>query len=326
MSESFDDALDRAVDALRGGEHLESVLARHPRHAGALRPLLETLQQARRAAPEAAAMSPRLADHFSIVRAAVQRAQMPAQASPACDAGQPPSWWQRRLTFASLSVPMGAFALLAFVGVSGAAASIAVTGDVPVPSAVVDLVKKPQHWLPGTNGSDHGNASDSRQQHAAGDGASASASAGTATETPGSENKPSLMTLDGTISDFRGDVFTLTTADGVYKVNVDGTTKITGAITDGKKATVTGSVTAEKNMHADTVDIAADTGSPANEATPTPGSDKTPGSPADRTPGPPADHTPGAQPTKTTAPPATPAVQSGSAPNANGNGNGGGGQ
>jgi len=326
MSESFDDALNQAIDALQRGEQLDRVLARFPRHAGALRPLLETLEQARRGAPSPAAMSPRLADHFSIVRAAVQRAQMPAQPLPARDAGQPPSWWQRRLTFASLSVPAGAFALLAFAGVSGAAASIAVTGDVSVPSTVMDLVKKPQHWLPGTSGSDHGNASDnaSSDGHATADkGASASSAAGTGTVTPGSENKPSLMTLDGTVSDIHGDVFTLTTAGGAYQVNTDAKTTITGTITDGARATVTGSVTAEKNMHADTVDIAAAPG--ANDATPTPGSDKTPGPPVDRTPGPPADHTPGAQPAKTTAPPATPAVQSGSAPNGNMNGNGSGG-
>lgn len=336
MSESFDDALDRAIDALQRGEQLDRVLARFPRHAGALRPLLETLEQARRDALSPAAMSPRLADHFSIVRAAVQRAQMPAQPLPARDAGQPPSWWQRRLTFASRSVPVGAFALLAFAGVSGAAASIAVTGDVSVPSTVMDLVKEPQHWLSGSSGGDHDNASNSRQDSPSSDGHAtagngASASSGTATEMPGSENKPSLITLDGTVSDIHGDVFTLTTAGGVYKVNTDAKTTITGTITDGARATVTGSVTAEKNMHADTVDIAATPG--ANDATPTPGNDKTPGPPADRTPGPPpdkttgppADHTPEAPPGKTTGPPATPPGQSGSAPNGNANGNGNGG-
>lgn len=337
--ESFDEALDRAIDALRRGEGLDRVLARHPRHADALRPLLETAQQALAGRPAvAAAMSPRLAENFSIVRAAVQRAQMAAQPVPMRPEAAPRTpWWQRRLAFASLSLPAGAAALLLLAGATGAAASVALTGNTDLPAGIVNLIKEPQRLVGGGGGNQGGGTPSAGRgadgQATAGAGSAATAAAD-ASATPGSTNAPTNVTLDGTISDVRGNVFTLTTGDGAYKVNIDATTTVTGTIADGAQATVVGDVTAEKNLHATTVTVGGTSGpqpsTGAGTGTPGPQSDRTPGPPADKTAGPPVTLTPGPPPGRTPpgqgdgGPPVdhTPPGQSGGAGNRGGGGNG----
>jgi len=321
--ESFDEALDRAIDALRRGEGLDYVLAQHQRHANAMRPLLETAQQALAGRPlAAAAMSPRLADNFSIVRAAVQRAQMAAQPVPMRREPARPAWWQRRLAFASLSLPAGAAVLVLLVGATGAAASVALTGNANVPAGIVELIKEPQRLIGGSSGGQGaatpgaGRGANGQATSAAG---AAATAAGDASATPGSTNAPTDVTLDGTISDVRGNVFTLTTSDGAYKVNIDATTTVTGTIADGAQATVAGDMTAEKNVHATTVTVGgASPGTPG--VSPGPQSDRTPGPPADKTPGPPQDRTPPGQ--GGGGPPDTPPGQSGGTGNGGGGGNG----
>jgi hypothetical protein len=325
--DSFDDALNSAIDALARGEHIDSVLAREPRHAAALRPLLESAPFGGAETVRAeAAMSPRLADNFSIVRAAVQRTQMAHAPIAPRIAPQAAPWWQRRLAFASLSLPAGVVALAAFAGISGAAAaSVAVTGS-DFPARVAEFVTHPLPVI----GSSH----DGDDRAVANAPAGAATAAAGAQSTPPSANAPTLVTVSGTISDAHGNVFTLTAADGEYKVNTDGTTEITGTIADGATATVTGDATAQKNLHAKRVDAAGapdatptepgngngNSNGPQNDATPEttpdPENDKTPGPQNDRTPGPPDGHT--------TGPPGVHTPPGGGGANGNGNGNGGG--
>ena len=328
--DSFDDALNSAIDALSRGEHIDSVLARQPRHAAALRPLLESAPfGAAEATRAGAAMSPRLADNFSIVRAAVQRAQMAQTPMAPRIAPRMAPWWQRRLAFASLSLPAGAIALAAFAGISGAAAaSVAITNS-DFPARVAEFVTHP---LPVIGSNRDGD--DDANVHTPAASATIASAAQSVSPTPPSSNAPALVTVSGTISDVHGNVFTLTASDGVYKVNTDGTTEITGSIADGATATVTGDATALKNLHATRVEASGasatptapgngNSSGPQNDATPetrTPGAnnDNTPGPKNDRTPGPPDGHTPG--------PPGghTPPGGGGANGNGNGNGNGGG--
>jgi hypothetical protein len=291
----FDEVLDSAIDAVIAGEPVEAVLARFPAHSAALRPELET---AARALHDAGARrlprSQALADNYTIVRAAVERAQLVERGAPAEHAPGPRApWWQRRLTFASLTLPAGAFALLALASVSGAAAaSIAATPGLR--SAVVNFVASPH--VPGLGPSDR----DDDGVHApsgADNGAAPSGGTG-ASGTRGDENRPTLVTLSGTIADLHGNVFTLKTADSDVKVNIDAGTKVQGDLADGATVTVTGDLTAEKNLHADSVEVNV-TAAPVNpDATSTPrgnGGEKTPGPPSDKTTGPEPDHTPPGQ-------------------------------
>ena len=333
--DSFDDALDAAIDALSHGEHIDAVLARQPRHAAALRPLLESAPFGGAETVRAgAAMSPRLADNFSIVRAAVQRAQMAQTPSAPRIAPRTAPWWQRRLAFASLSLPAGVIALAAFAGISGAAAASVAATNSDFPARVAEFVTHPP-VIGSSHGGEHG-ATATAPAHTPGAGATVAAAAQTGSPTPPSPNAPTLVTVSGTISEMHGNVFTLTAADGVYKVNTDGTTEITGTIADGATATVTGDATAQKNLHATRVDASGapdatptapghgngNSNGPQNDATPeapTPGdnSDSTPGPGNDRTPGPPEGLTPG--------PPGDHTPPGGGGANGNGNGNGNGG-
>jgi hypothetical protein len=330
--ESFDDALDAAIDAMRRGERIDAVLARHPRHAEALRPLLQGAPFGDPAAGLVSApMSERLADNIAIVRAAVQRAHMAPQplARPVEQPRVP--WWQRRLTFASLSLPAGVFALAAFAGVSGAAAASVAVSESGIPARVAEFVSHPLPFVDSGDG-DSKPAASANTPDSNTPGASAAATAGASP----SDNAPTLVTVGGEISDVHGNVFTLTTNDGEYKVNVDGTTVVSGTIADGASATVTGDVTAEKNLHADSVDVTAagdatptapghqnqgGQNTPGNDHTPGPPPDVTPGASSDHTPGPPADHTPG--PPGDHTPPGQTTNNGNGNGGVNGNGNGG---
>ena len=124
--ETFDDALNGAIDALARGQRIRDVLALHPRHAEALHPLLESAMAMQTDSVTSHVPVPsRLGDHYVIVRAAVERAQIAERAfmpaARAAASGAP--WWKRRLTFASLTLPLGAVALIAFAGAGSAAAA-----------------------------------------------------------------------------------------------------------------------------------------------------------------------------------------------------------
>jgi hypothetical protein len=312
--ESFDQAFDAAVDALRAGAHMPDVLAAHPDHRAELLPLLAVAAQVD-AAAGVPAPSARLAQNFRMVRAAVVEAQESGR--------RPAPWWRRPVTFASLSLPAGVLALVA-IGAAGAAAGGAVAvSQTGVPAAVEHIVtfgavgggSSTAHQdaatapagVPGAgNGSGSGgpgNAGAPTEGHANNGGRSA------ASGTPENPNAPASVIVSGTIEDAHGGVFTLRTADGDWHVNVDGKTTVTGTIVNGASATITGTSTAAKELHATAVDVAAApaTPLPAAAATETPFAGP-PGNPG---------HTPGAgaNGNGNGTPPKTPA-------SGNGNGNG----
>lgn len=298
--ESFEDALDAAIDALRAGRPLDRVLADHPGHAASLAPVLDSVLQATANGGGYLPPSPRLAEHVTIVRAAAQRAQMAAMPSTApATIARGGSWWNRRLTFASLSIPAGiaVFAL----GASGAAAAAgvaAMTTDVPSQFARAAMPSWVEDAVPGLGGHDD----------AVVVGASPTATAegvapsGDKTETPGDVNRPTLVEVDGVVSDINGNTFTLTDGDDAWRVQIDSHTIVDGEIAEGAEASVSGDVTAGKNLHADDVTVTTPAPTPTidegakPEKTP-PGADKTPGPPEktpkpETTPGPPEVPTP----------------------------------
>lgn len=130
--DSFDQALDAAIDALRGGEAESAVLAAPPEHHAELLPLLIVAAEVHRTSPVVPPPSGRLAKNFRAVRDAIQDAQESARTSK--------PWWRRPITFASLSLPAGILALVA-VGAAGAAAGGAVAvSQTGVPAAVEHIV------------------------------------------------------------------------------------------------------------------------------------------------------------------------------------------
>jgi uncharacterized protein YdeI (BOF family) len=288
VTESLDDALDVAIDALRRGEPVSDALAGHPKHAEALEPLLQTAAGLS-TAMAASEMPAGLADNFSIVRAAVQRAQM-AQA-PETSAAERPAWWQRRLRFASLSLPAGVIAALALAGAAAAAAGAVgeVTG---LPSGVERAITL------GLAGG--GSERPSGLTHPTGTPTSGAAST-SKTQTPGDLNRPTTTVMSGTIGHVNGNTFTLTSASGEWKVDTDGQTVIDGTIAEGALATISGDVTAQRNLHAARVEVTAlsqatatghRTTGPQTGHTPGPQNDRTPGSSNDQTPVSTSDHTP----------------------------------
>lgn len=286
--ESFEDALDSAIDALRAGRPLERVLSDHPAHASSLRDVLDTALLATADGGGYLPPSPRLAEHVTIVRAAAQRAQMsPLTTQPMTNPAARPPWWQRKLTFASLSVPVGiaVFAL----GASGAAAAAgvaAVTTDMPAQFARAAAPAWVEDAVPGL-GHDNDGGSMANASPSATAEAGASETQGDETQTPGDINRPTPVEIAGVVSDIKGNTFTLTDGEDAWFVQIDAGTVIDGEIAEGGGAAVKGDKTADKNLHADEILVTA----PAPAATEddakpdtTPRPEKTPGPPEDRTP------------------------------------------
>jgi hypothetical protein len=299
---TFDDALDAALDAVRGGTPIEQVLAAWPEHGTELRALLTPLAAAPGAQPPFDAA--RIAGGYRRVRGAVLDAR---------DA--PRAWWRRPVSFASLSIPAGILAIAA-IGAAGAAAggTAAITGQ-DLPAAVEQIVTLGTHGGGNGHATPHGNGNpNSNGQNGAGGG-----SAGADATHP--TGQPEQVTASGVVSDTRGNVFVLTASDGTaWKVNIDGDTQVTGAIADGATVTVTGDVTSttDKILHADSVNVtAAAPAAPQGAATPAPpnhgtGPEHTPGVPQG-TPGPGSSNSHG--------PSATPEAISGSGSGPPGQGN-----
>ncbi|MDE3094840.1 MAG: hypothetical protein KGK07_02430 [Chloroflexota bacterium] len=301
--ESFDQALDAAIDALRRGAPLADVLAAHAEHAAELAPLLHVT-----ASLEAAAAPPppsaRLAQNFRDVRAAVHRAQ--AARGP----GAP--WWRRPVSFASLSVPAGLLALAA-IGAAGAAAggAVAVTrtrGDLP--ARVHEIVTFDFGSAPAATPRTATSAAGSGEATAATHGteaAGAPAGGGMSTPergggvdlgtrrsgeggTPAVESTagagmphdegtpspgggaPVAVVVSGTIKDVEGRTFTLRTPTGDWHVQTDSQTTINGVIATDAGATVSGVSGDGKDIQATRVDVTAP---PAGA--PTPGPTRPPG-------------------------------------------------
>ena len=113
--DSFDDILDSAIDAMRAGASRDQALASAGGSAATMGGLLDTAQSL--ATPPRVPAPTRLGDHYDILRAAVERAQMTrGQMIPSDEPVRTP-WWRRRLHFASFAVPAGLVAALALFGV-----------------------------------------------------------------------------------------------------------------------------------------------------------------------------------------------------------------
>ncbi|HYM14455.1 MAG TPA: hypothetical protein VEZ14_02725 [Dehalococcoidia bacterium] len=328
---SFDDVLDAAIDALRRGEPVSSILAAHPKEADALRPLLQAVAEIESVPPPPEA-GERLAAKFSTVRASVRNARASRAGGQRGDGRR--AWWQRRLSFASLSVPAGAAAAVLLAGAAAAAAG-AISQAPDLPGSIVHVVTFGHAGeggeSPGSSATTttagggtpaHGAATDvATRTGAPGDEASASVAAlnrtpGTETGTPAVDtgtpgvtpaatatSSGGLQTATiaagdpvptasatppgpvpgsrtGLISGVHGNTFTLTSSDGDWKVNIDANTVVNGTIVEGATATVTGDITAGKNLHATRVDVTP----PGATATPAPGG-SAPGPPPGGPPG-----------------------------------------
>jgi hypothetical protein len=246
----IDDALDAAIDALQRGRPLDAALYDQRPHGSALLPLLETAEAVRSAPPPP--LPRELPHNFAMVRAAVERARMAQPDSEQIGETSPRHWWSRKLTFASLSVPVGAAALILTAGAAGATASV-LTTDLGATVADVVLPAQLADGLPGKSGDAPG--------HNKAPGGPPSANPGSSGgEAPGSDNQPTALEVSGTISDVNGGNFTLTNGDGVWHVQTDVATEISGEILEGGTANVEGVVRAEKNLHA--TDVSASGGTP----------------------------------------------------------------
>lgn len=257
---AFDDVLDRAIDDVRGGRPLADVLGDYPSYADDLRPLLQVIAEVGAAPPRHVSLEEKYAIvHAALLRERAKQASVPRAA--------PVRWWRRPLTVASVSIPGGIAAIMTLSLGGAAAAAIAVTpaafSDV-LPARVAQMVT----FSDGDDGDDNALHVNPTAPGQAGD-------------VPGDDNRPTETSISGVVSDVNGNTFTVSSPEGDWKVNVDSSTTVSGDISDGASAEVTGDVTAEKNLHAEDVQIIAP-GTP--EPTKSTGPDKTPGGQEERTP------------------------------------------
>lgn len=243
---AFDDALDAAIDALQRGRPLDAVIADQGHRGALLRPLLEVADATRRSVTSAPS-SPNLEHNYAIVRAAVERAHMTAAAASRERVPQAPSWWRRRLGFASLSLPAGVVALALTAGAVGAAASLVALD----PGAVVGELVRPV--LPDAITRDEDESATTPPNERGG---------GAPVDVPGADHQPTDITLEGTVTDVKGNIFTLTAGDDAYLIQIDANTEIEGEILEGATAAVSGEMTGEKNVHA--TRVSAQGGTPAD--------------------------------------------------------------
>lgn len=240
--DTLDDALDRAIDALRAGRPFDAVLAAEPAHARELRPLLEAVRAAAAIRPAMAPAPARLNENYATVRAALEHAQAAQRAALA------PSWWRRKVAFASLSLPAGAVVALA-LGAGGAAAATVVVARSDVPALASAVTPD---WAAEIITGGHGDGSSGLAS-----GPDAAHTVPAPASTAGSENQPTAIDVSGVISEVNGNTFTLNVGDDAYSVNFADDALVTGAIEDGATATVRGDVTAQKNLHAREIIVTA---------------------------------------------------------------------
>jgi hypothetical protein len=233
-------------------------------------------------------------------------------------------WMQRRVAFASLSLPVAAVAGLAIMGAGGAAAATVAITQPDVISRAADAVTPDwvQERLPALP---QHNGDDGAQTPADGDAPGVAGANGS----PSAADTPSnggVIDATGVVSDSHGETFTLTSGDTIWRVVHDQDTAITGDILDGATATVHGR-TAGTTLHADS--ISASGGDPGdgnngngNDRTPTPGDHGNAGDPPGQSETPPGNS--GNAPGQGETPPAnTGNGQSGTPPGNSGNGQGG---
>ena len=243
---SFDDALNAAIEALHAGQPLASVLAAHHQYATMLRPLLETATEIKgdaRQAPEPT----RLQGNYSLVSAALRDARRSSEGTSRTSGA---SWWQRRIVFASVSLPAVAVAAIAIAGAGGAAAAtLAVTQPSMLGRAADALTPDwAQNALPSLPNHDGGNSNAPPALGTPNDTGTAAPSPSSTAANAGS------VTLTGIISDLHGANFTLTSGDVSSHVVTSNETSITGVVTDGAAATVSGR-TSGGTLHADAIAV-----------------------------------------------------------------------
>jgi hypothetical protein len=332
----FDEILNAAIDELRDGQSLGGVLERYPQHAGALQPLLQAALTATAAADAGyISPSPRLQQNYTRVDAAVGRARWEASRSPQpSSTATPRPWYGRRLAFASLSLPVGIFAL-AVLGAGGAAAATVATttGASDRISQLVEQVTPAWSHAVIPGGADHDAPSmvavpssttepapTETSPIAPTDVATVTSAPGVVAATATTENGPQPIAATGVISNVAGNTFELLAGGITYKVQTDANTAITGEIAEGSTAEVAGELTGNDRLHATSVAISeSPSGAPPESAPETPGgAPETPPGQADKT-----NSTGQPEKTKTPGPPAEPPSQGG-AGGGGGNGNAGG--
>ena len=243
-TDPFDDALDATIDAMHRGRPLDAALSDLRGQDAGMRPLLETAA-ALRGSP-GAPLSRRLAHNYAIVQAAVERAQIAARSQPSPVAPTPTSWWKRKVTFASLSIPAGAAVVVLTAGAAAAATASVATTEIGSRVAEVVLPAQLASHLPG--GDTHGNTGAPPADPGNGNSPSPFTD-----EAPGGDNRPTQITVSGVVSGINGATFTLTNGDGAWLVQTDSATIITGNLWEEASATVAGVATAEQVLHAESV-------------------------------------------------------------------------
>jgi hypothetical protein len=262
---AFDDILDAALDAVRSGRPIEEVVASYPQYAGQLRPLLEAAIRLD-GAPAYLPPTARLQANFSVVQSALARGRA---ISPRSSQSRP--WWQRRITFATLSLPAGifAFALMS----AGGSAAVTIVATTNLSSRVSKTIERVSpSWshaiIPGSDDDtgevilpvatpsaapkDHAIVSTSTPI------AESSAAAATATPPPAavpSASGPQAFAGSGLVSNVRGNIFELTANGITYTVQIDANTSVDGAIAEGTSASVQGEHTGNDRVHATRVTI-----------------------------------------------------------------------
>src|SRR3990172_238727 len=269
---TWDDALDAAIAAVRNGDPIDVVPARYPRHAIAMRPLLETALAAN---PAEAYVPPtaRLAANFAQVASALGRVQWERDHSTTKPQASNP-WWSKRVAFASLSLPAGilAFALLG----AGGAAAATVGATTGLPRQVADKVESAAPPPPPPTPAPPPAVTDTQPP--------------APSATP---HGPQAITIDGVVSNVRGNTFELTASGVVYKVQIDENTAVTGILTAGAVASVAGDLTGTDRLHATGVTVSGDPPATPPQGAPPESSPEAPGQGDHTPPGPPEQtHTP----------------------------------
>lgn len=281
---AFNDALDDAIDAARGGTSADAVIDRYS-HAGAeLAPLLDVAQRLDRV-PKDAPPSVRLHDNLNVVMAAVRDAR-----GRAAEVERPAvrgAWWNRRLAFASMSLPAGVIALALAGGGGAAAATVAVSTGVDerveraisrmAPGWAQPIVPGPAAKPDNAAGVEEQGTPTVAAQNPKATATPRPAASGpveaTAISAPG---QAASTQASGTVSNLRGSVFDLLGADGSVSVQIDGKTAVYGELANGAQVQVVGKRSGNGRIHADVVAVTATAGAVDSPTSPAPGGPKTP--------------------------------------------------
>jgi len=242
----LDDRLDHAIDALMDTGRFDPAMVTDDE----LRDLLDTAATLRAdaalRAQQSAIAAPRLARNTGQLRAAVQRARLMRGPQPPRRIPEPTvAWWRRPVSFASMSVPLGAVVAFGVIGVTGAAAGMAASDRLPLPAPVQDVVAAIDAPGIGSARPDHATPPERALAPALGlDGAS---------ETPVPNH--TILTVSGIVANVRGGAFDLSVGADTWLIVTDTNTVTQGELANGATATVTGDVTGDRIIHATEVSV-----------------------------------------------------------------------